>query len=141
LRSVSGFHLAPCLAIIFRSFLWPYARAFAPRTPLNKTFSRAANALIVLGNAPRNAFAYGVISLMRESFGAGFYYFQGRGSRSRALNGHFRAVILLTLSMYALHGDKRVHSFAITLVKGLKFYKTYTRGGIPFLVNKPFKLF
>jgi hypothetical protein len=68
LRSVSGFHLALCLAIIFRSFLWPYARAFSPRTPLNKTFSRAANALIVLGNAPRNAFVYGVISLMRESF-------------------------------------------------------------------------
>jgi hypothetical protein len=68
LRSVSGFHLAPCLAIIFRSFLWPYARAFAPRTPLNKTFSRAANALIVLGNAPRNAFVYGVISLIAGKF-------------------------------------------------------------------------
>jgi hypothetical protein len=68
LRSVSGFHLALCLAIIFRSFLWPYARAFAPRTPLNKTFSRAANALIVLGNAPRNAFVYGVISLIAGKF-------------------------------------------------------------------------
>jgi hypothetical protein len=40
----------------------------APRTPLNKTFSRAANALIVLGNAPRNAFVYGVISLIAGKF-------------------------------------------------------------------------